>query len=110
MNSKRPYLEMVPEEVRELLVEGFDHGDGMKYLKGLPLTRRRRTRLIASRSWVVHLFSQEESSSRDPLKVANQHGRQDPPRIGCDEFEALGKEPSSRNVPASPLGSLHWMS
>ena len=75
MISRCPYLEMVPEEVKELMMEEFDPDDGMKYLKGLPITRRQRKRLMSSRAWVVHLFSGEEAKSKDPIRMVNQQGR-----------------------------------
>ena len=70
-----PYTQGLPEEVKELLLEGFEISKGKEYLKKLPLTRRQGRLLLSSSSWVVHMFSGEESREGDPFRVLPQHGR-----------------------------------
>ena len=41
------------------MVEGFDPSRRWEYLKGLPLSRKQRKRLMNSNSWVIHLYSGE---------------------------------------------------
>ena len=70
-----PYTKDLPEEVKELMAEGFNLEGGKEYLKGLPLSRRDRRRLLTSASWVVHLYAGAESENDDPFKVLNKNGK-----------------------------------
>ena len=74
---KCPYLKDLPMEVQELLLESFEVDSGSAYLKNLPLSRRERKRLMASTSWVVHLYAGSGSgtTSSDPMKAINRHGK-----------------------------------
>ena len=54
-----PFTKDLPFDVLEMMVEGFDPLKGWEYLKGLPLSRKHRKRLMNSNSWVVHLYSGE---------------------------------------------------
>ena len=72
---KCPYLKDLPSEVQELLVEDFNSEDGLAYMKALPLSRRERKKLMASNSWVLHLYAGEPSSTTDPLRVVNACGK-----------------------------------
>ena len=55
-----PFTRDLPSDVQSMLVEGFDPHQGESYVKALPLPRRKRRALLASRSWVVSLFSGKE--------------------------------------------------
>ena len=70
-----PVTRELPSEVQSLLVEGFNPHDGERYLKGLPITRRRRRALLSSRSWVVNLFSGEEIGKNDPFNEIPKAGK-----------------------------------
>ena len=70
-----PYTKDLPEEVKELMAEGFNLEGGKEYLKALPLSRRDRRRLLASTSWVVHLYAGAESEKDDPFRVLNKNGK-----------------------------------
>ena len=66
-----PFTQDLPVDVLEMMVEGFDPSKGWEYLKGLPLSRKQRKRLMSSNSWVVHLYSGEvdnTSYSKESLK------------------------------------------
>ena len=56
-----PVTRDLPPEVQSYLMEGFHPRDGERYLKSLPLSRRKRRALMWSRSWVVNLFSGDET-------------------------------------------------
>ena len=52
-----PYTKDLPDEVKELMAEGFRLDMDKEFFKALPLSRRERRRLLASDHWVVHLRS-----------------------------------------------------
>ena len=61
----------LPIDVLEKMGKGFDPSKGWEYLKGLPLSRKQRKRLMNSTSWVVHLYSSEVDNTsyfRESLK------------------------------------------
>ena len=70
-----PLTRELPAEVQTKLVQGFDFKDGEAYLKALPLSRRKRKALLASRSWVVHLFSGGEHYKNDPFEAIPVAGK-----------------------------------
>ena len=70
-----PITKDLPYEVQSALVEGFELQDGEKYLKALPLTRRRRRSLLASRNWVVNLFSGNGELADDPFDTLTKEGK-----------------------------------
>ena len=70
-----PITKDLPYEVQSALVEGFELQDGEKYLKALPLTRRKRRSLLASRSWVVNLFSGNGELADDPFDALTREGK-----------------------------------
>ena len=70
-----PFTKDLPVEVTELACEGFDHDQGMYYLKALPLNRRQRKRLMASNAWVVHLFAGNPCERDDPLRLVERKGK-----------------------------------
>ena len=58
-------------DLLEMMVEGLDPSKGWEYLKGLPLFRKQRQRLMNSNSWVVYLYSGEVDNTsyfEDSLK------------------------------------------
>ena len=70
-----PYTKELPDEVKELLAEGFDPTRGQEYVKALPLSRRDRRRLLVSNNWVVHLYAGTAAGDGDPFKLLNKSGR-----------------------------------
>ena len=62
-----PFTKDLPADVQATMVTGLDVNGGEGYLKKLPLTRRRRRLLMASKDWVVRLFKgkNEEKTSRE---------------------------------------------
>ena len=70
-----PYTRDLPEEVKELLAEGFDPDRGKDYVKALPLPRRDRRRLLASNNWVVHLYAGASAGSGDAFNLLNKGGK-----------------------------------
>ena len=70
-----PYTRDLPDEVKELLAEGFDPTLGREYVKALALSRRDRRRLLASNNWVVHLYAGAASGDGDPFKLLKKGGR-----------------------------------
>ncbi|CAE7750481.1 RE1, partial [Symbiodinium microadriaticum] len=70
-----PITRDLPAEVQTKLVQGFDPKEGEAYLKALPLSRRKRKALLASRSWVVHLFSGGEHYKNDPFETIPAAGK-----------------------------------
>ena len=58
-----PFTKDLPVDVPEMMVEGFDPSKGWECLKGLPLSRKQRKRLMNSNSWVVHLYSGEVANT-----------------------------------------------
>ncbi|CAE7033302.1 RE2, partial [Symbiodinium sp. KB8] len=71
----RPFTKDLSEDVQAMIVEGFEMNDGEKYLKRLPLTRRQRKSLLASKQWVVHLSSGDEFGDKDPFNVIPKAGK-----------------------------------
>ena len=70
-----PFTKDLSEDVQAMIVEGFEMNDGEKYLKRLPLTRRQRKSLLASKQWVVHLSSGDEFGDKDPFNVIPKAGK-----------------------------------
>ena len=70
-----PYTKDLPDEVKELVAEGFQPSMGKEYVKALPLSRRERRRLLASDHWVVHLYSGSPASEGDPFRTLNKNGK-----------------------------------
>ena len=73
--TKSPYTKNLPDEVKELLLESFEHSKGNDYLRNVPLSRRQRKQLLASNSWVVHLYAGNGQEENEPLKAVNKYGR-----------------------------------
>ncbi|CAE7386892.1 RE1, partial [Symbiodinium sp. KB8] len=71
---KCPFTKGLPSDVHSMLLEDFNLDDGMKYLKDLPIARRRRKSLMNSRSWVVSLYG-GDSASVDPFKLVPAAGK-----------------------------------
>ncbi|OLQ04673.1 Copia protein [Symbiodinium microadriaticum] len=70
-----PITRDLPAEVQTKLVQDFDLDGGESYLKALPLSRRKRKALAASRSWVVHLFSGVDNYKNDPFEAIPTAGK-----------------------------------
>ncbi|CAE7708795.1 unnamed protein product [Symbiodinium sp. CCMP2592] len=51
-----PVTKDLPADIQAMMITGFDVNNGEAYLKGLPLTRRKRKALLASNDWVVRMF------------------------------------------------------
>ena len=62
-----PFTKGLPPDVHNLMLQGFDLQGGEKYLKALPITRRKRRALLRSRSWVINLNSNGASDKKDPF-------------------------------------------
>ena len=70
-----PFTRDLPSDVQSMLVEGFDPHQGESYVKALPLPRRKRRALMASRSWVVSLFAGKEDYRNDPFDAIPAGGK-----------------------------------
>ncbi|CAE7446981.1 RE1 [Symbiodinium sp. CCMP2592] len=70
-----PFTKDLPFEVHSLLAEGFELQDGLKYMKGLPLTRRKRKLMMASNRWVVNMFPGKDAETINPLDVVSKAGK-----------------------------------
>ena len=70
-----PITKDLPAEVQTKLVQDFDLDGGESYLKALPLSRRKRRALAASRSWVVHLCSGGGRYKNDPFEAIPTAGK-----------------------------------
>ncbi|CAE7822041.1 unnamed protein product [Symbiodinium sp. CCMP2456] len=70
-----PITKGLPSDVQSLLLEGFDPHGGEKYLKALPLSRRKRRALMCSRSWVVNCFSGSNEDKQDPFETIPMAGK-----------------------------------
>ncbi|OLQ05728.1 Copia protein [Symbiodinium microadriaticum] len=70
-----PITKDLPADVQNLLLEDFRVEDGEKYMKLLPLSRRRRRALLSSRSWVVNLFSGDCEVKNDPFQAISLAGK-----------------------------------
>ena len=66
-----PFTRNLPKDVQAMLVTNFDPNGGEKYMKSLPLTRRRRRLLLASRDWTVRLYMGAEEENDEFVKVVN---------------------------------------
>ncbi|CAE7353790.1 RE2 [Symbiodinium sp. CCMP2592] len=71
---KCPFTKGLPSEVQSMLLEDFNLKDGEKYLRNLPLTRRKRRALLTSSNWVVSLFMGEKDA-KDPFKMVPMAGK-----------------------------------
>ena len=70
-----PVTRDLPSEVQSNLVEGFNPRDGERYLKNLPISRRKRRALMCSRSWVVNSFSGDATYENDPFDAIPRAGK-----------------------------------
>ncbi|CAE7797213.1 RE1 [Symbiodinium sp. CCMP2592] len=70
-----PFTKDLPEDVKAMLVEGFDVGHGERYLKDLPITRKKRRALMAHNQWVVNLRSGEDQGKNDPFEAVPKGGK-----------------------------------
>ncbi|OLQ13572.1 Copia protein [Symbiodinium microadriaticum] len=70
-----PFTKALPTEVHSMMLEGFDVNKGEAYLKALPLTRRARKAMLASRKWVVSLYLDENHNNHDPLRLIPKEGK-----------------------------------
>ena len=70
-----PITKDLPAEVQTKLLQDFDRDGGESYLKALPLSRRKRRALVASRSWVVYLFSGVDRYKNDPFDAIPTAGK-----------------------------------
>ena len=68
-----PFTRNLPKDVQAMLVTNFDPNGGEKYMKSLPLTRRRRRLLLASRDWTVRLYMGAEEENDEFVKVVNRN-------------------------------------
>ena len=70
-----PFTKDLPSDVQSMLLQGFEANAGERYLKALPLSRKKRRALISSRRWVVNLASEEATSSDSPFNVMALAGK-----------------------------------
>ena len=70
-----PFTKDLPADVHNLMLQGFDLQGREKYLKSLPLTRRKRRALMRSSSWVVSLISGGTSDKNDPFEAIPLSGK-----------------------------------
>ena len=70
-----PFTKELPNDVQAAMVTDFDLNGGEKYLKEIPITRRKRRTLMASRDWVVRLFMGEEGSNDSFVAAVSKKGR-----------------------------------
>ncbi|CAE7441104.1 RE1 [Symbiodinium sp. CCMP2592] len=70
-----PVTKDLPEDVKAMLIEGFDVNSGERYLKDLPLTRRKRRALMVHKQWVVNLNSGEDKGGADPFEMIAKGGK-----------------------------------
>ena len=70
-----PFTKVLPTKVHSLMLESFDVNKGEAYLKALPLTKRARKAMMASRKWVVSLFLEENANNRNPLRHVPKEGK-----------------------------------
>ncbi|CAE7753847.1 RE1 [Symbiodinium sp. CCMP2592] len=70
-----PVTKDLPSEVHAMLAEGFDPDGGERYLKDLPLSKRRRRALMRSSSWVIHLHAGDGDGEKGPFNVISRGGK-----------------------------------
>ena len=70
-----PITAGLPADVQSLLLEDFDPEGGERYMKQLPLTRRKRRALMASQNWVVNLFVGSDVQKNDPFQAIPLSGK-----------------------------------
>ena len=70
-----PFTKDLPSDVQAMLITGFDPAAGEKYMKELPLTRRRRRLLMASENWVVRLFAGENYDNDCFVRAMSKSGK-----------------------------------
>ena len=70
-----PFTKNLPKDVQANLVTNFGVNGGEKYMKALPLSRRRRRLLLASRDWTVRLCMGAEEENDEFVKIVNRNGR-----------------------------------
>ena len=57
-----------------MMVAGFNLNGGEEYLKKLPLTRRKRRLLMASKDWMVRLFRGKDVEDDNFEKIVSRGG------------------------------------
>ncbi|CAE7251317.1 unnamed protein product, partial [Symbiodinium microadriaticum] len=72
---KCPFTCGLPSEVQSMIGEGFELDSGEKYLKELPLTKRKRKALMNSNAWVVHMFAGGDGNPSDFVDVISKGGK-----------------------------------
>ncbi|CAE7389506.1 GIP [Symbiodinium sp. CCMP2592] len=70
-----PVTKDLPEDVKAMLIEGFDVNSGERYLKDLPLTRRKRRALMVHSQWAVNINSGEDKGGTDPFEMIAKGGK-----------------------------------
>ena len=70
-----PFTRDLPGDVQAKLAEGFDPEAGLRYLRELPLTRRKRKMLMNSNRWVVHLHPGSKIPGKDPIEAVSKEGK-----------------------------------
>ena len=72
---KCPFTKDLPGDVQSLMLETFEPTKGDTYLKALPITRRMRKSLMASKKWVVSFNVEDAREKDDPLKIVYKNGK-----------------------------------
>ena len=70
-----PFTRSLPKDVQAMMVTDFDVDGADKYLKALPLTRRKRKLLLASRDWTVRLYMGNEEENDVFVKTMSKNGK-----------------------------------
>ncbi|OLP98027.1 Retrovirus-related Pol polyprotein from transposon TNT 1-94 [Symbiodinium microadriaticum] len=70
-----PFTKDLPADVKAMLVTSFEVEGGEKYLKQLPINRRKRRSLLASRDWVVRLYSGDTKENNVFEKILSKGGK-----------------------------------
>eukprot|EP00439_Symbiodinium_sp_Y106_P050720 s4375_g6.t1 len=73
--SRTPFTKDLPADVQAMMVAGFNVNGGGEYLKNLPLARRKRRLLMASRDWVVRLFRGKDVEDDNFEKIVSRGGK-----------------------------------
>ena len=72
---KCPFTSGLPTEVQSMVAEGFELDSGEKYLKELPLNKRKRKALLNSNAWVVHMFAGGDDYNTGFVNVISKGGK-----------------------------------
>eukprot|EP00439_Symbiodinium_sp_Y106_P035196 s3238_g4.t1 len=70
-----PFTKDLPADVQAMMVAGFNLNGGEEYLKKLPLTRRKRRLLMASKDWMVRLFRGRDVEDDNFEKIVSRGGK-----------------------------------